>query len=165
MSRHFIGTTNNGKEIYANLLQRPLSAQISRNPHLLALVKEAAGSLSPAQATLIVEKDMGRTIGYSEHLVTQENDYIFYARQLKSEAFTRFVKNRKSVATSILTFRLEEDADGNYEITDVWIGKNYPPSPDESDDEALSKEYWSTHAVVFNGQPIMASTVSKECPY
>lgn len=165
MSKHVVGITSNGKEVYAYLMQKPLSATISRNPHLLALIKEAVAKLKLTQADVVLEQDMGRTIGYGEMIATREKDTIFYARQVREEAYTKFVKNRRTEPTSLLTLSLHKDDEGNYEVKDVWIGNAFPPVPGDAAETSLSKSYWEEHAVAFNGQAIMASTITKECPY
>jgi hypothetical protein len=109
---------------------------------------------------------MGRNIGYSDQLETREKDLIFYARQAHSDGnYTRFVKHRKSDQTSFLTIKLQIDDNGNYELMDAWIGRLFPPIPSSELASEQSKAYWENHAVVFNGQPLLASTITKECPY
>lgn len=163
--KHFITTTLNDKEVYAYLIQSPLKERISQNPHLLTLVKEVVASSSPTKSSIIIEKDMGRTVGYSELLETKEGDAIFYARQVKTPTYTKFVKNRRTVSTTFLTIHLQQDGAGNYEVVNVWVGKDFPANPGEENAPESSKAFWENHAVVYNGQGIMASTVTKECPY
>lgn len=163
--QHVIATTANGKEVYAYLIQTPASAQISRQPHLVTLIKEVVGQLHLTAPQVSIEQDMGRTIGYGELLETADNDTIFYAKQTKSGLYTRFVKNKKSKPTSFLSIVLRKDDTDNYELKDVWIGKTFPPLPGDEDATDQSKAYWENHAVIYNGQPILASTQTKDCPY
>lgn len=165
MSKHPIGTSANGKQVHANLTQKPLSTAVARNPHLLNLAGKAVSELSLTEQTISVECDAGRTIGYSEHLETQEKDTIFYAQTSKLPVYTRFVKQRKSEPTSTLTLQLEAIEDGTYKLTDIWIGNHYPPLPSEANASTHSKEYWDTHAVVYNGQSILTNSITKVCPY
>jgi len=165
MNEHFITTSTNKKRIYGRLTQGPLASNVARNPHLLTLVKEVVSPLNLTLPAVTIEQDMGRNIGYSDQLETKEKDIVFYARQTHSQEYTRFVKHRKSDHTSFLTIKLQVDEDGNYELTNAWIGKLFPPIPGTPDATPSSKDYWLTHAVVFNGQPLLASTVTKECPY
>ncbi len=164
--KHNIATSSNGKAVYAYLMQPSSLAQnIARNPHLLVLIKEAVTPASLTQPTVNMEQDMGRPIGYADLLETREKDVIFYARQVRAAAYTKFVKNRRTDATSFLTLNLRQDESGDYEVIDAWIGKNYPPFPGEEGETELSQSYWADHAVVFNGQALMASTITKDCPY
>lgn len=163
--QHTITTSANGREVYVYLTQTPVAAQISRQPHLATLIKEVVGQLNLTAPRVSIEQDMGRTIGYSELLQTTDTDTIFYAKQTKSDTYTRFVKNKKSDATSFLSVVLVQDDTGNYELKDVWIGKAFPPLPGDKLETNMSKPYWENHAVVYNGQPILASTQTKDCPY
>jgi hypothetical protein len=165
MNKLPIAISANSKLVYAYLIQDPLAASIARNPHLLTLVREVVSTLQPTRSEVIIEQDMGHVIGYSDQLETREDDAIFYARTSKLPGYTRFVRQRKAEHTSVLTFKLVEDDEGNYELVNAWIGKTYPPIPDGTDTTSQSKEYWARHAVVFNGQTILASTVTKDCPY
>ena len=163
--KHVIATSANDKEIYTYLIQTAVARQISRQPHLVTLIKEVVKSLNLTTPHLMLEQDMGRTVGYSEQLETRENDAIFYAKQSKSEVYTRFVKNRKTNPTSFLCIVLNRDEDGDYELTSVWVGKMFPPIPGTEHATDQSKAYWADHAVVYNGQPILSSTQTKDCPY
>jgi len=165
MNKHPIATTVNNKEIYAYLTQGDLGANVARNPHLLALVKEVVTPLNLVLPAVTIEQDMGRSIGYSDKLETTEKDAIFYARQAQAAGYTRFVKHRKTDQTSFLTLKLQVDDDGSYELRDAWIGRLYPPMPNTELSTEQSKSYWSNHAVAYNGQPLLASTVTKDCPY
>ncbi len=163
--KHFIAVSANQKKIYVYLIHTAAATQLSRQPHLASLIKEIAGSLELTDSTVTVERDMGRTIGYGEVLETRENDTIFYAKQSKSSAYTRFVKNRKTESTSRLCITLNKDEDGEYELASVRIGEDFPAVPGTKGATDTSKSYWDNHAFVYNGQPILANTQTKDCPY
>ena len=162
---HPIAHTINGKRVYAHLMQRPLSSSISLNPHLLRLAEEILLSTSISGKSVHIVHDLGRPIGRSELVTTTESDTIFFARQDKNAGFTRFVKNRQTDATQFMTLKLVRDADDEYELLAVWIGKDVPETPDHEDATSDSMGYWSSHAVTYNGQPIISSTLTKVCPY
>lgn len=163
--KHVVGTLTNGTQVYANLIQNPLASSIARSPRLLTLVSEAIAKLNIEAPEVTIEQDMGRTIGYSDHLETRDKDTIFYARMTKLPEYTRFVKQRPAEQTTFMTFRLRRDVDGDYELVDAWIGKMYPPVPSPTNDTQKSKDYWEAHAVVFNGQSVLTNTITKVCPY
>lgn len=165
MSKHAIGRSRNGIEVYAQLTQNPLATSIARNPRLLHLVATAIASLDLTDQDMTISHDMGRSIGYSDILETREKDTVFYAQTSKLPVYTRFVKQRSAEQTSIMTMQLQLDTDGCYRLTNVWIGKEYPPLPSTDATTTQSMEYWSKHAVVFNGQAILSSTITKTCPY
>lgn len=165
MSKHLIGTSKNGKAVYADLLKSPLNSKVSRTPHLLTLVREIIEKQDLDKARIVIEQDMQRTVGYSEQLETKDTDAIFYAKQLKSKTFTRFVKNRRATDTTIVTVILCQDQAGDYEVEDVLIGIAVPPVPDAISATPQSKAYWQNHAVVYNGQSLVSSSLTKDWPY
>ena len=42
---------------------------------------------------------------------------------------------------------------------------DYPAAPDAKGANGRSKSYWEDHAVVYNGQHIISSTITKDRPY
>lgn len=163
--QHVIATSANDKSVYVYLIHTPAATQISRQPHLATLTKEVVKQLNLTTPQISIEQDMGRVIGYSDMLETTDKDTIFYAKQTKSAQYTRFVKNKNSTQTAFLSIVLLRDEVGNYELTDVWIGKAFPPLPGGEDATDQSKAYWENHAIIYSGQPVLASTQTKDCPY
>lgn len=163
--KHMIAVSANGKDVYTYLIRTEVAAQISRQPHLATLIKEVVSSLRLTGLQVSVEHDMGRTIGYSEMIETRSGDTVFYARQNKAGLYMKFVKNRKADPTSILSIVLERDDDGDYELMNVWIGKMVPDVPGSEKATDKSEAYWADHAIIYNGQPILLSTQTKDCPY
>lgn len=162
---HPVALSANGKQVYAHLMQAPLAASVSTNPHLLHLAEEVILSTSLAGPHVHIEHDMGHSIGRSEVVTTTDVDTVFYARQSKTGGFTRFVKNRQSAPTQYITIKLVRDEDDEYELVSIWVGKDFPEAPDHADATSESTEYWSNHAITYNGQPIISSTLTKVCPY
>lgn len=162
---HPVARSHNGKQVYAHLMSEPLASSISSNPHLLRLAEEALLTIELTGASLRIEHDMGRSIGRSELVKTTDADSVFYARQSKTEGFTRFVKNRQAVPTQYMTIKLVCDADDDYELVSIWIGKDYPKGPDHLEATADSADYWANHAVTYNGQSIVSNSLTKTCPY
>lgn len=165
MSKYIIGLSANGKQVYANLTRKSLEESVSRNPRLLGLVATAVNALALSGKTVTISHDMGHNIGYSEILKTQEKDTIFYAQTSKLPVYTRFVKLREAEKSSTITLQLHVDEVGDYQLTNVWIGADYPPKPSTEISSSQSKDYWKSHAIVFNGQSLLASTITKVCPY
>lgn len=165
MQKHIVAISSNGRRVYAPLMTPPLSLSVSRNPNLLGLVKEAISQLELSKNNRTIEHDMGRSIGYGDVLSTKESDVVFYARKLGEDTYTKFVKNRSTDATQYLTLELSQDEDGDYALRNVWIGRAYPPAPDNKAATPRSKKYWKSHAVAYNGQAVVSSTITKDCPY
>jgi hypothetical protein len=114
---------------------------------------------------VIMEYDMQRPIGYSFIVETTDTDVVFYGRLLKDEVYMRFVKNTKPVPTRHLTVTLLRDNDGNYELSDLWIGHAMPPRPGSTNETSESRPYWLAHAFVLSDQVFQTQTVTKTCPY
>lgn len=162
---HLIAMSANNKQVYANLMSKSLTASVSGNPHLLRLAEEAVATMTLTGKKVQNEYCLDHPIGRSHLIETKENDAIFFARQTKTGGFTRFVKNRDAVPTDRITVTMIEDEDGAYEITTIWIGRKYPPTPDDPEATAESAAFWADHAVVYNGQPLISSTLTKTSPY
>lgn len=162
--QHLIGTSRNGVEVFVDLIHSAGAKRISRKPHLLGLVSEAIASLTLTKDDILLEHDMKRPIGYSFVIETKDDDKVFYARQLRDDVYTRFVKNGKPVSTSCLTLRLTRSARG-YDLTDVEIGPAAPPRPGSANENTESRPYWKNHALVMDNQSLQSQTVTKDCPY
>lgn len=108
---------------------------------------------------------MGRGIGNSDVVTTSDADTIYYAQPVKSEVYWRFAKNRLPKASNTLTIIIDRDADGNYEVSNTWIGTNHPAFPGDVYESADSKRYWQSHALVQNAEQIQSKSITKICPY
>lgn len=151
--------------MYVDLIGSQAAKHIAQQPHLLELAKEMLGHTVARESEVNIEYDMGRSIGYSLVVSTTDSDTILYGRLLRDEIYTRFVKNSKPASTQYLTAILKRDDDGNYELTDIWIGHLNPPRPGSANETAESKSYWASHAFVFDNQPVQLQTITKDCPY
>jgi len=163
--KHPIGQTRNGVLVHVDLIHSQAAKHIAQQPHLLGLAKEMLGKTIAREAEVSIECNMGRAIGYSLVVGTTEKDTILYGRLLRDDIYTRFVKSGKPTPTQYLTASLRREADGSYELCDIWIGKRNPPRPGSADETADSKPYWSTHAFVFEHQTLQLQTLTKTCPY
>lgn len=165
MDQHLIGVSANGQDVYINLMQAPVSVAVSRNPHLLNLIKEIVAKSELTMRKLVLTCDLKREVGYADTVVSNDGDTIFYARELKAKAYTRFVKNRDPERTSIVSLHLDRTGPKQYTVTQVRLGAAVPPLPGSDAETAKSRAYWASHAVVYTGQPIMASTLTRDNPY
>lgn len=165
MSKHPIGTSRNGKHIYAHLTNSIIAQTLSRQPRLGTLLAEALSGIDLTEPTIHIEHDMGRSVGYAEIVATKPEDTIFYAQQVRTKTYTKFVKNRKAESTQYVSFSLQQDDAGEYEVTWVNIGKASPSTPDQTTATDASSPYWDNHAVVYNGQPLITSSITKTSPF
>lgn len=163
--KHYVGQTQNGLQVYAYLTGSKVSARLSRQPRLLTLAREMLAAVTLREPEICMEYNMQRQIGYDFTISTTDEDVVFYARLLKDDIYTRFVKNGEPLPTNYLTLTLLQDSDENYELSDLWIGHFMPPRPGSTDEVADSKLYWSRHAFILADQPLQTQTITKICPY
>lgn len=165
MVDHPVTTTKNGVEICVNLISSPAAPKISKQPHLLALAKEVLARTRLKGETVLIEEDLGRTVGTTEIVETTPGDTILYAKRPKSDSFTRFVKNRKMAETSTFSIELRQNSKNVYQVWDLRIGGYAPATPSEQNESKKSKTFWSNHAVVWENGVAQAHTITKECPW
>lgn len=155
----------NGQRIYVNLISSSAGHYVSRRPYVINLIEEVLNPMELRGERVIIEHDMGRIIGNTDIVETNEKDTIYYAQPNKLEVFSRFVKNKLPQPSPKLTIIAQQDAAGDYEVCDAWIGPSSPPFPGDEHATTASKDYWLTHALVHEAQPIQTKTVTKVCPY
>jgi hypothetical protein len=165
MYRFTIAEPNNGYEVYVNLISSAAGRYLSRQPHLINLIKEVLAPMKLKGGDVLIEHDMGRRIGNTDTVKTDEKDTIFYAQPYKKVVFSRYVKNRAPIPSSKLTIILVRDDEGNYDIVDTWVGQYTPPFPGDEKETDQSKPFWETHAVVMDTQVVQSKTITKTCPY
>lgn len=157
--------TSHEYAVYINLISSSAGCYLSRRPYVVALIKELLSTNALRGERVVIEQDMGRDIGTTDVVSTSDKDTIYYAQPLKSDVFSRFAKNRFPQASSMLTVIIERDSDGNYEVSDTWIGGDHPALPGDTHETTASREYWQTHAFVQGAQAIQSKSLTKSCPY
>ncbi len=165
MYKFVITEIDKNHEVYVNLISSPAGHYLSRRPYVMGLIKRLVTSRKLGSGRIIIEHDMGRNIGTTDIVSTGSNDNIYYAQPVKTEAFSRFAKNRYPQPSNTLTVIVEQDEEGNYEVSDTWIGPYCPAFPGAKDETADSKTYWKTHALVHDARTIQSKSVTKNCPY
>ncbi len=158
-------SSHKGVHIYVNLTQSPAAAHISQQPHILTLAKELLDSLKLEGSTLAIEHDFGRNVGNTDVVETTAKDTVVYAKKLRQTTFCRFVRRRQMTPSQFLSLLLIKDDAGNYELRDIWVGRQVPPFPGEDNEKPDSKTFWESHALVIDGQALQLSTLTKENPY
>ncbi|MEI7632064.1 MAG: hypothetical protein WCJ60_01945 [bacterium] len=165
MYKYVITESSSGYEVYVNLITSSAGRYISRQPHVINLIKEVLDTKTLSGPRIALEHDMGRVIGNTNIVETTDKDTIYYAKAIKMSAFSRYAKNRNPGPSKVLTVILERDADGGYEVHDTWIGPYSPPFPDTENMVAKNIAYWETHAFAQDEHSIQAKTITKICPY
>jgi len=163
--KHTIATTKNGIIVHVDLIHSAAGTAIARQPYLLGLLKELIERTEITDQEPQFDQDMGRSVGHESVVETTDADTVVYAQKLKDPTYTRFVKNGQPNPTQYLTIVLHKDEDNLYELKDTWIGRLSPPRPGSDLETAESKEYWSNHAYVLDGEPVQSKSITKDCPY
>jgi len=165
MYKFMLTQSDGGRNVYINLISSSAGQYLSRRPYVLNLIKEALPALKISGQRLVIERDMGRNIGNTDIVTTNDKDSVYYAQPVKTKVFSRFAKNRFPQPSQTLTFIMEQDDNGDYEVLDAWIGPSKPPSPGDDHETADSRQYWETHALVQDAQLIQSKSITKDCPY
>ena len=165
MYKYVITQSPSGYEVYVNLIASPAGQCLSRQPYIINLIKEVLANTKLTKPQTAIEHDMGRIIGNTDIVETTEKDTIYYAQPNKKNIFLRFAKNRHPSPSHKLTIIIQRDTDGNYEVTNTWIGPCSPPFPGDKKATTKSKTYWESHALVPDAQAVQSKTITKLCPY
>jgi len=165
MYRYPISESDKSYTVYVNLISSPAGHYLSRQPYVIALIKELLAKKQLQGKRIVIEQDLGRNIGMTDIVATSDKDTIYYAQPVRSEVFSRFAKNRLPQISNRLTIIAEQDADGNYEVSNTWIGPNCPAFPGDEHETTDSKPFWQTHALVQDAQAIQSRSITKVCPY
>ena len=151
--------------MHVNLISSPAGRYISRQPHILSLIKATILVTTLSENSRCIECDIGHIIGNTNVVMTSDKDSVFYARPVKTAVFSRYVKNRTLSPSSMLTIILKHRPNDTYEITDTWVGPYFPPFPGDDNETPASKSYWETHALIADSQPVQSQSITKQCPY
>lgn len=165
MKKEFIGKTKNDCDVYVDMEGSHAATHIADTPQLLDLVKEIIKDVVPDDEYARFETDMGRTIGNSDLVETEEGDDVVYAKRPNRDTYSRFVKNKKPVPTSWVVVELRKVGDCEYELFTAFIGRftpSFPGGPHETPD---SKPFWSKHALAWGTQEVIPETETAECPW
>lgn len=165
MYSFIVGVSANNHQVYTSIINSAAERCFSRQPYLVSLVRGIVESLDLNGPVMNVTRDMGRAIGNTNIVATEDKDQIFYAQRPKHDDVLRFVKNRPMEPSSELSVTLRKDDDGNYELVNVWIGPACPSFPGADGASEDSKPYWQTHALTAGSELISAQSVTSVCPY
>ncbi len=157
--------SSNNYSVYIDQIFSPAGHYLSRHPHLYKIIEEILLDYKLSGNNIIIEKKLERDIGTTDIISTTDADNIYYAQALKSTIFYRFAKNRFPQKSDTLTLILKKDEQGNFEVYDTWIGRNYPAFPGDQNETNKSKDYWNSHALVHNALSIQTKSITKTCPY
>jgi len=164
-TQEWIGVLADGIEVF----DRPRSHAVldeSMRTHLREALRVIEVDVhAPVKAYV---HDFDRTIGTSRCVATTDADEIVYARRINRRGHSRFVKNRDGEPTSKLTLVLmknEKTEEQYYILITAFYGAEVPREPWDRHAEPGAREYWNTHALVWDPSVIVPGTETRECPW
>ncbi len=121
---------------------------------------------SQGRKFLIEEVDFGQPVGETICVPTGPGDEIVYAIRPKRFGHSRFVKNRKPEPCGAVTIILKRDEfDPYYVLITAFVGHKPEPEPWDRNSNGLSRDFWSSHALIWGCEEVMHNTVTTECPW
>ena len=163
---HKICETEDKRAVFLTENSSHAITHLADTPELEKLIQEVMQSTSGLRAeTEVIEVDLGRIVGESDLIETEEDDDIVYAKRKNRQTYSRFCKNRTSVPSSVITIHLRQLDKSAYTLVTAFIGKNAPPFPGDTHESAQSRDFWGRHALAWGRQAIEPGTETTVCPW
>lgn len=162
---HPVAHTRNGVLVNVDLIESFAALQIAQQPYLLTLAGSLLSDCKVNGQHVWIERDMGHDIGVCDVVETSDKDTIIYAQQAKSQIFVPFVKNRKMERTSFISLELLLNDDQSYSLHQIIFGHPVPSFPYSNTESADSRDFWTSHALLWGDWPIQSKTITKDCPW
>lgn len=160
--------SKNNKRIYYNSVNSHASTHFADTVGLRELAIEVLVERNIDNNSLDFDIDMGRIIGTTDVVETDDSDDIVYALRIKrtDQGYVPFVKSRSAQPSTYISISLVANTNGTYQLSSAYIGAlDDPPFPQEPNATAYSKPYWGTHAFVWGSQEIILGSEIKSCPW
>ena len=149
-----IGIDKQGNTIILDYKNTHVEYHLLETPNLIDLVKEVLPTIETnGQDQVIIERDIGRIIGTTNLVETDDTDEIVYAKRIGRETYSRFVKNRQLIPTSYLVVVLRKASNG-YILWTAMCGRLLP-----SEAYIEDSEFNRTHALVYDEKLIQLDSV------
>ena len=162
--RESLGKTKDGIEVFFDPHLSHASTHFAHQPQLRSAVEKVIPTLEANSDLVRVDRNMEEIIGNTDLVETSDSDEIVYALRPKRTVYSRFVKGKSSVPTSWITVVLRKK--GNiYILYTAFVGRNVPSFPGGDYLPEQSREFWSTHALVWGSQEIIPGTETTVCPW
>lgn len=162
--KEFVAESRNGQKVYIDYAATKIELHIKETPELLELVNEVISRSTLEGDNVALQEDLGRIVGETSLVETNDDDEIIYAKRLQRDKYSRFVLNKQLQATSYVTVILHKAADG-YALWSAWCGQLVPTSPGGEDEMPKSQGFWKNHALVFDESIIQPDTATTVCPW
>lgn len=164
VTRTLIATSKNRKLVYIDSNKTNVTLHIDEQPELLKYVISAIEQSDLVEDKEVIERDFERVIGTTSLVETNENDEIIFAKRIQRGTYMRFVKCKEAIPTqkvSVILYRIGE----KYDLWSAWIGPLVPTTPGGDTEMPASREFWNTHALVYDEAIIQTATVTTDSPW
>lgn len=144
------------------------ATHFSSAPHLKSAVLSVLPTLNLFDDIVGIDIDMGKIVGNSDVVETDDTDTIAYAMrtQREDQGYVPFTKSRTTQPTNYLSLYLVRKNEHTYELASAWFGRFKSPMFPQMDNATPdSIPYWSTHAFVWGSQEIIPRTERTDCPW
>lgn len=158
---HLVAQSRNGIDVYVDYDHTNVALHITETPNLIALVQEAIPNFDVVDEKVALQHDMGRIIGKTSLVATDEHDDIMYAKRHGRPTYTRFALGRALTDTSVLSVILfcADSNDGTYRLWSAWCGPLVPSST-----SADGRLFWQNHALAYDPRIIDTATITRQDP-
>ena len=159
-SRVYLGSTPSGIPIY----DRDKESHLHEDG-VAELLPEIFSSLEKEERFMKVVHDFGRVVGRTSGVETTPEDEIVFLKRKNRKSPSRFALNRETrpCSTAVIVLLRQSGGDEDYYVLiTAYIGADAPREPgdkffkkgDQLYSYLESRNFWSTHALVFNPSEI-----------
>jgi Holliday junction resolvase len=142
---------------------RMCHAHMAQHKDVIPYLDEAIGSVEvKSQRFMKTHIDMGRVVGNTACVTTDETDEIVYAVRVGRPGETRFVKNREMQPSNHVAVILQKQG-SEYKLVTAFIGKVaerelFDKTLRTEDERLVAEKFWANHALVWGSQEIECTT-------
>lgn len=136
---------------------------MAQHTDVIQYLDEAIGSVEvKSRRFMKIHVDMGRVIGKTACVTTDETDEIVYAVRVGRPGETRFVKNREMQPSSHVALIMQKQG-SEYKLVTAFVGKVaerelFDKSLRTEAERHVAEKFWANHALVWGSQEIECTT-------
>jgi hypothetical protein len=160
-----LGYSENRIAVWYDPLHSHAATHLADTPYLKRLAQEVISSTVLRGEPLWFETDMGKSVGTTSLVETDETDEIIYAKRLNRQTYSRFTKSRQPRESRLVTVALNPLDNDDYILTSTWIGEAGYTFPDDPMAVPESRSYWQRHALVWGTQEVQPGSETRICPW
>jgi hypothetical protein len=164
-SKLVFAQSKNGIAVVYDPVYSHASTHFNDDPQIKPLVQDILKTTDISGEMMEFTTDIGRHIGESGLVETDDSDEIIYAIRKNRDRYARFTKTRKPEPSSLITISLTRIDDKTYDLYSAWLGPLTPSFPGSPHETADSKPFWNSHALVWGTQEVQPGTETKDCPW